>query len=108
MRILALALLLSALAAPAHAQFLTGKLLQEYLDEAQAGTSFAKRAIAIGYVAGIHDAVSGRKICAEATFTAEQSMEIVDRYLRAHPERLAESAAVLVIQALSESFPCRK
>ena len=32
--------------------------------------------------------------------------DVVRGFLRAHPERLAESAAILVLDALSDAFPC--
>lgn len=107
-RALLLGLLLCPAVAGAQAPFLNGATLLEYLDEAAAGTSFSKQAIAMGYVSGVHDAMTGREVCADRSVSAKEDMEIVHRYLRSHRERLKEPAAALVAQALSAYFPCRK
>jgi hypothetical protein len=93
---------------PAGAQFLSGVQLKADLDEAEAGTSFAKRTIAMGYVAGVYDLTVGREVCPDRAISAKESMGIVHRYLRAHPDRLAENAAPLAVEALREAFPCKR
>jgi hypothetical protein len=96
------------LSLPAEAQFLSGVQLKADLDEAEAGSSFAKRTIAMGYVAGVYDLAVGREVCPDRAVSAKESMGIVHRYLRAHPERLPENAAPLAVEALREAFPCKK
>jgi len=93
---------------PADAQFLSGVQLKADLDEAEAGTSFAKRTIAMGYVAGVYDLTVGREVCPDRAISAKESMGIVHRYLGAHPERLSENAAPLAVDALRQAFPCKK
>jgi hypothetical protein len=100
--------LLCALSLAARAQFLSGVQLKDDLDEAEAGSSFAKRTIAMGYLAGVYDLTVGREVCPDRTVNAKESMIIVHRYLRAHPERLLENAAPLAVEALREAFPCKK
>jgi hypothetical protein len=43
--------------------------------------------------------------CPPPTADKVKSVEILQRYLQKHPERLREPAAVLVVNALGEGFP---
>ncbi len=38
----------------------------------------------------------------------DQASQIVIKYLQAHPERLHESARILIFDALADAFPCFK
>ena len=87
---LSLAAVLLALAAPAQAQFLTGAQLLEHLDEADAGVSFAKRTIAMGYVSAVYDLTQGDRVCPPEPVAASELMKVVHLFLRAHPERRGE------------------
>lgn len=93
-------------ALPAHAQFLTGAQLLQHLDEADAGASFAKRTISMGYVSAIYDLAQGDRVCPQEPVTASELMKVVHLYLRAHPERRDEPGAKLVLDALTGRFPC--
>ena len=103
---LALAAVLVSLAVPAHAQFLTGAQLLQHLDEADAGASFAKRTISMGYVSAVHDLAQGDRVCPLEPIAASELMQVVHLFLRAHPERLHEPGAKLVLDALAGRFPC--
>lgn len=87
---------------------MTGAKLKDYLDEAEAGSSFTKNAIAMGYVAGVFDSNVQREVCPNGQIDDKKAMGIVHRFLRAHPQRLGEDAAGLVVEALREAFPCHK
>ena len=67
-----------------------------------------------GFVVGITDAmmgsgggISGRRACIPLSVLVEQITDVVKRYLEQHPEQRHYSAASLVAQALSETFPCK-
>ena len=108
MKRLLLSVLLSLASLPAFAQFMTGAQLKDYLDEAQAHSSFMKETFAMGYVSGVFDSLAGREVCPEHEVSAKDSMGIVHRYLRAHPEQLSQNAAPLAAQALRDAYPCNR
>jgi hypothetical protein len=65
-----------------------------------------------GYIAAITDAarhapVAGHKVCGSADVTLGQMVDVVRRYLEAHPELRHFPAEDLVAEALAEAFPCR-
>ena len=67
------------------------------------------RAACISYVMGVTDALSLMgAICIPEHFTARQAIDVVVKYLRAHPEQRPLSAAMQVRGALQEAFPCSK
>ena len=61
------------------------------------------------YVMGVTDALSLMgAICTPEHFTARQAIDVVVKYLRAHPEQRPLSAAMQVRGALQEAFPCKE
>jgi hypothetical protein len=96
------------LARPVHAQFLTGAQLEQHLDEANAGTSFAKKTIAMGYVSAVYDIAQGERICPQQPIAASDAMKVVHSFLRAHPDRLQEPGAKLALEALAQNYPCSR
>ena len=101
-----IAVSLLAVSTPASAGFLTGQTLKRYLDDAEAGNSFAERTIAMGYIAGVADFADGSAVCLSRPLDGNDAMRLVHRWLRAHPDRLSDNAADLVRGALSEAYPC--
>ena len=93
---------------PASAEFFSGQQLKEHLDEARAGSSFKSLTVAMGYIAGVYDMVDRQQVCIEHELSAREAMEVVHRYLNAHRADLPQPAAKLVVQALSEEFPCTR
>jgi len=72
-----------------------------------------------GYVMGVVDdhisnvlndksSVETGHFCLADGVTPHQTIQVVVRWLDAHPERLHERAIGLVLIALSDGFPCRK
>lgn len=61
-----------------------------------------------GYVAGISDMASGYFFCPPSNANYSQYARIVAKYLNNHPEKLNLIPLALVINALSEAFPCPK
>jgi hypothetical protein len=43
----------------------------------------------------------------DGTMTAAQAVRVVTKYLNSHPEELHRDAHVLVVEALTEAFPCK-
>jgi hypothetical protein len=66
-----------------------------------------------GYIAAIDDAarddaLSGHRACPPPGMPLGQEIDVVKRFLTAHPEKRHFSASSLVIDALAEAFPCRQ
>ncbi|WP_158693429.1 Rap1a/Tai family immunity protein [Neorhizobium alkalisoli] len=60
------------------------------------------------YVAGAADATSGTRWCGAGAVLPHELADRVYTYLRTlAPERLKGSASSLVVEGLSEAFPCR-
>lgn len=68
------------------------------------------RGLCLGFVAGVNDmtrASGGRYYCLPKEVTLGQLVAVVTKRLRDEPERLHQSAAVIVIRALHYAFPCK-
>lgn len=66
------------------------------------------KAFCLGYSMGLADLMFGQqKICMSPDVTSEQIRLAVEGYLRGHPQQLNQHPAMLVIEALGSSFPCR-
>jgi hypothetical protein len=85
----------------AGAQFYTGHMLKQRLED-----DGIDRAVGMGYVLGVTDALEGRAFCTPAAATSGQLAEVVSKYLAAHPEGWHKSADDLTAQALAAVFPC--
>lgn len=102
---------LAAISSSSGAGFFDGnellKRVEASLDRKTSATYLG--GVGIGYVQGIADATEGTSIaCIPSSVTAGQVEKIVQKYLAAHPELLHQRASFLVIDALSEAFPCKK
>jgi hypothetical protein len=47
-------------------------------------------------------------ICLPPGASANQNRLVVEKYMSEHPEKLHEYAAILIVDALREAFPCRR
>ena len=75
---------------------------------ADCSTSMGRTAC-VSYVMGVTDALSLMgAICTPEHSTARQAIDVVVKYLRAHPEQRPLSAAMQVRAALQEAFPCKE
>jgi Rap1a immunity proteins len=64
-----------------------------------------------GFFMGVADALDGSSFClasGNTGLTAEQVIDLVKLYLRAHPETRHYGAASQVENALKEKFPCKE
>ena len=97
-------LLLASLlvSASAHATYFSGNdILNKLTSEG------SDRALALGYVAGIHDALENVAVCSPNGVTLGQLRDIVIRKLRSVPEKRHMAADLFIFQALTEAFPCK-
>ncbi|EGT3592081.1 Rap1a/Tai family immunity protein [Proteus mirabilis] len=100
----------------ANAYFLDGNKLDSYtasLDKSNNGEVLSIQQVIdsstfLGYVAGVFDSGIGIYFCPKSNLEYKQVTDIVTIYLRYHPEKRNEKASDLVIQSLSERFPCKK
>lgn len=97
-----------------QAQILTGNDLNTWAagdDRTQLpnakNTDYVDSAMLAGYVRGVVDA-SISVLCMPGNVTVGQSLAIVKKYVRDHPEKWAWNAIWLVNVALLEAFPCAR
>jgi hypothetical protein len=65
--------------------------------------------LCITYVAGVHDALFVLKVapyCTPDSITPNRLRRAVTKWLQTHPEQLHQPAASLVINALTDAYPC--
>ncbi|UXA53435.1 hypothetical protein M0D45_01115 [Xanthomonas prunicola] len=61
----------------------------------------------MAYIEGVADASSGVRWCGEGQMLPHELVDRVYSYQRGLPaERLQQSAATLVVEALAQAFPC--
>jgi len=61
----------------------------------------------VAYIMGVYDGTNSLYNL-PLTATKGQVVEVVSKYLKSHPERWGEAAAVLVGDALREAFPLKR
>jgi hypothetical protein len=111
-----IALLLWLCTSPAIAYFYTGNELKAKLDAYNraggpnaTGVDFQEGQNAMGYITGVYDALSATSLCTQGqSVTVAQTVAIVSRYVRDHPEQWGRSAYVMVVSALVDAFPCAR
>jgi len=90
----------------------SGSVLKQRLELLDRTTDLAERFVAVravGYVDGIADAAAGLGYaCYPNGVARDEIREVVLKYLRDHPERLGDPAALLVLNGLFEAFPCKR
>jgi hypothetical protein len=109
----------------ANAQrYLSGNDLQKHCKEQTKDKehvdSWYDSGLCSGYIIGVTDAYAVwndesasrsqhpmLSFCLEGEVTAGQAIKVVERFLDNHPELLHKPAALLVVQAFHEAFPCQ-
>jgi hypothetical protein len=92
----------------AQANFITGNELYEFFRKG--------RDSALTYVAGVTDTIDAIKTevpervdwCVPKNAALHQYGDVVEKYLREHPQHRHFSASSLIMKALREAFPCRR
>ena len=97
-------LLLSVLAASAHAEFYDGN---EILRRMQS-SSLVDQAIAVGYVSGVSDTGNNVTHCVPKSVTVGQVHDMVKNYLEANPANRHYTADSLIINLLKSVWPCQR
>ena len=75
-------------------------------DDDKDGSAFISGML-YGYTTGVVDSTANTLFCPPPNATVGQYKSIVGKYLNANPERRHLSAARLVIEALSSTYPCK-
>lgn len=93
----------------AFASFTDGNELYKWMQayEDKNGSSF-NAGLFGGYIAGVVDTGNNYMFCTTPGVSRGQNSAIVAKYLRNNPEKWNMSAASLVVEAMKESFPCKK
>ncbi len=103
---LAMALMSCALSAQANGYGENGNIMADGLDN---NGSTWLRGMYSGYVWGIADTLElSGLVCIQNGVTRKQLVDVVIRYLAAHPEFRQLHAEALTGVALMEAFPCKK
>lgn len=99
----------------ARAGFYSGEALLESCTADRTDKAFFEKSYeCVGYVAGAVDAfnttreVNGLKSCIPADVTLNQLKGATVDYLRANPDKRAQSASALVFTATRQAWPCPK
>ena len=109
-KVVVFALVMTASMGAQGKSFYTGKWLLEKCDE-----KYGHRLDAcLGYITGVHDTVAtlahwegfAEYMCTPKGVTSGQFRLVVMKHLNKHPEELHLNAGGLVLNALSEAFPC--
>ncbi|QQE94462.1 hypothetical protein JFB93_06420 [Providencia rettgeri] len=83
------------------------------LDKANRGDSLSLQqamdaSVFQGYIAAVSDLSSGVTFCPTSEVALKQLTDIVSAYLKKYPEKRADNGSDIVLDALSEKFPCIK
>jgi Ssp1 endopeptidase immunity protein Rap1a len=95
---------------PTHAQISVSTVSGGYLVEACRRDRGLEANFCAGYVLGAADAlqITGRTCRSASDAATVQTLEIVKRYIREHPEEWDKHGAWLVETPLAKAFPCHK
>ncbi|MCZ4330965.1 Rap1a/Tai family immunity protein [Castellaniella denitrificans] len=104
-----------ALSCPvASAGFVDGYQLKKWSDgsdRVQHGSKqsldLADESYLIGYISGISDFGDGLIFCSPSNARLGQLMGVTRKHLLANPEKWNQPAAMLVVEALMQAFPCK-
>lgn len=115
MKKIILALLLATTANFACAQFITGANLMEWINEYNQvqvqgqlkGSAFNSGAL-LGHVWTVADDAKFKYFCLPQGVTGVQLVAVIEKYLRANPEKWNHGANLLSAVALMDAFPCPK
>ena len=99
--LICLTLLLSA---SAQAQFISGNLLHTRAN----ASDTTERIWAMGYVTGVADSYDGELFCIPNSVNVNQLMDITKQFLNKNARDRHQAAALLVMLALVDVFPCKK
>ena len=98
-------LLILAMPVSANAGFQSGNALLKDINT-KSGPDYM---FAMGYVAGVFDALADVSHCVTADgVTQGQAVLIAKKYLESHPEELHMTADILLSRAFKAAFPCKK
>ncbi len=99
-----IALFFSLVSISTAAGFLDGnKLLSDMNSETYSG-----KAIALGYVIGVHDSFDTLLFCTPENASQGQMRDVVKKYIENNPSSRHKSADILIVNALKQDFPCPK
>lgn len=91
------------IAMSAQAYFIDGNQLLSNMESPTA----AERTFAIGLAVGAVDAVQNEIVCVPEKVTAKQISDIARAYLVLNPSVRHKPAAILVVKAVSDIWPCK-
>lgn len=99
-----LAATLLVLSSAAHAEFYSGNDLLNFLQS----SGYSERALALGYIGGVADTLTGATVCMPKQVTLGQINDLVKGFLENSPQHRHNSADVIVATVLKTAWPCQR
>jgi hypothetical protein len=95
---------------PITAFAMTGKDLKEASDMGEKDPQLYAEGFFQGYVLGAVDAAAEAvpNLCVPASVTNKQTIDVVRKYLKEHPEELSSRGPVVVLKAILAAWPCKQ
>ena len=98
---------------PTDAQRVSMTTGNTLLDACESKPEF-QQAFCMGYIAGVSDSANldsaahkdRRRVCTPADVTNGQTMDVVIKHLKEHPENRQSNATILIVTSLANAFPC--
>lgn len=110
--LLSLALMASL---PAHAGYVDGYKLKNWSDSVDRmaarnpGPDDSWNADRFhGYIWGVYDAYQEVLLCSPDSAKTAQMTALIQQYLKAHPERWDRAGSSLILEALRDTYACKK
>jgi len=98
---------LIAAATPARAGAITGQALFENCRNYSTYSNYFNKGLCVGYITAAVEAFAGSRFCLPNGVTIGISVDIMERYLRNHPEQRHLDALSLISSAMSKAYPCK-
>ena len=96
--------LTAALAFSAQAQFVSGNILHTRANS----TETHDRIWAMGFITGVADAYDEELFCIPTGVNVSQLVDVTKDFIKRNPRERHLPAAMLVMLALVDTFPCKK
>ena len=90
----------------ALAEYWSTVQLMEWLEQDLHGHAGYNSGLVTGYVVGVADAFEGITSCIPSGVSVKETKQVVYTYMANHPEALSSSPEVVMMDALSASWPC--
>ena len=93
----------------ANAQYWSTDQLMQWLEDDLNGKNGGYNSgLVTGYIIGVADAFEGITSCVPGGVTVRETKQVVHDYVSKHPDTLGKSPELVMMDALSGKWPCKK